>query len=102
MPVVVPGGPGEILREAVMGGQQDEISGRLPGGLSVGHWSDPAGMTGCTVVLAPDGAVGGVDVRGGRRGRWGPMRCTPARSSIRSMASCWPAAAPSGWPRPKA
>ena len=53
------------------GGQQDEISGRLPGGLSVGHWSDLAGMTGCTVVLAPDGAVGGVDVRGGAPGTLG-------------------------------
>jgi L-aminopeptidase/D-esterase-like protein len=71
MPVVVLGRSGEILREAVMGGQQDEISGRLPGGMSVGHWSDPVGMTGCTVVLAPDGAVGGVDVRGGASGTLG-------------------------------
>jgi L-aminopeptidase/D-esterase-like protein len=38
---------------------------RLPGGVSAGHWTDPAGRTGCTVVLAPDGAVAGVDVRGG-------------------------------------
>jgi len=30
----------------------------------VGHWSDPVGRTGCTVVIARDGAVGGVDVRG--------------------------------------
>ena len=37
----------------------------LPGGVSVGHWTDAAGRTGCTVVLVPDGAVGGVDVRGG-------------------------------------
>ncbi|HWF25006.1 MAG TPA: P1 family peptidase [Solirubrobacteraceae bacterium] len=36
----------------------------LPGGISAGHWTDPVGRTGCTVVLAPDGAVGGVDVRG--------------------------------------
>jgi L-aminopeptidase/D-esterase-like protein len=71
MPVVVLARSGEILREAVMGGQQDEISGRLPGGMSVGHWSDPVGMTGCTVVLAPDGAVGGVDVRGGAPGTLG-------------------------------
>jgi L-aminopeptidase/D-esterase-like protein len=71
MPVVVLGKPGEILREAVMGGQQDEISGRLPGWISVGHWSDLVGMTGCTVVLAPGGAVGGVDVRGGALGTLG-------------------------------
>jgi L-aminopeptidase/D-esterase-like protein len=37
---------------------------RLPRGISVGHWTDTAGRTGCTVVVAPDGAVGGVDVRG--------------------------------------
>jgi L-aminopeptidase/D-esterase-like protein len=37
---------------------------QLPRGISVGHWTDAVGRTGCTVVLAPDGAVGGVDVRG--------------------------------------
>ena len=38
---------------------------RLPAGVSVGHWTDARGQTGCTVVLVPGGAVGGVDVRGG-------------------------------------
>jgi len=37
---------------------------QLPRGISIGHWTDPVGRTGCTVVLAPDGAVSGVDVRG--------------------------------------
>jgi len=37
---------------------------QLPRGISVGHWTDAVGRTGCTVVLAPEGAVGGVDVRG--------------------------------------
>jgi len=37
-------------------------------GISVGHYSDYAGATGCTVVLCPEGAVGGVDVRGGAPG----------------------------------
>ena len=37
---------------------------QLPGGISVGHWTDVKGQTGCTVILAPEGAVGGVDVRG--------------------------------------
>ena len=36
----------------------------LPPGFQVGHWSDPVGRTGCTVVIAAEGAVGGVDVRG--------------------------------------
>jgi L-aminopeptidase/D-esterase-like protein len=39
-----------------------------PEGFSIGHWTDAAGMTGCTAVLAPAGARGGVDVRGGGPG----------------------------------
>jgi len=31
----------------------------------VGHWTDPVGMTGCTVVLCATAATAGVDVRGG-------------------------------------
>jgi L-aminopeptidase/D-esterase-like protein len=42
-----------------------EAAARLPGDVSVGHWTDAAGRTGCTVVLVPGGAVSGVDVRGG-------------------------------------
>ena len=34
-------------------------------GVLVGHAHDPEALTGCTVVLTPEGAVGGVDVRGG-------------------------------------
>ncbi len=37
-------------------------------GLLVGHWTDLDAATGCTVVLAPQGAVAGVDVRGGAPG----------------------------------
>ncbi len=38
-------------------------------GVRVGHWSDPLAQTGCTVVLLPpDGAVAGVDVRGAAPG----------------------------------
>src|SRR5262245_30406994 len=43
----------------------------LPRGVTVGHWSDMRGRTGCTVVLVPDGAVAGVDVRGGAPGTMG-------------------------------
>ena len=42
-----------------MFGQITDVSG-----ISVGHWSDFDGATGCTVILASDGAVGGVEVRG--------------------------------------
>lgn len=37
-------------------------------GLEAGHYTDDANGTGCTVVLCRDGAVGGVDVRGGSPG----------------------------------
>lgn len=37
-------------------------------GIAVGHWTDLDAATGCTVVLTPQGAVAGVDVRGGAPG----------------------------------
>ncbi|HEX2194314.1 MAG TPA: P1 family peptidase [Candidatus Limnocylindria bacterium] len=37
-------------------------------GLQVGHWTDATAATGCTVILAPEGAVAGVDVRGAAPG----------------------------------
>jgi len=37
-------------------------------GLKVGHWTDLEAATGCTVILCPEGAVAGVDVRGGAPG----------------------------------
>ena len=37
-------------------------------GLLVGHFTDSRRPTGCSVVLVPDGAVGGVDVRGAAPG----------------------------------
>ena len=50
---------------------------RLPVGVSVGHWTDAAGRTGCTVVLVPGGAVPGVDVRGGAPGTLGTDALRP-------------------------
>lgn len=32
---------------------------------AIGHYTDPVGATGCTAIVAPKGAVGGVDVCGG-------------------------------------
>lgn len=40
---------------------------RVPG-IEVGHFTDPRRPTGCTVILAREGAVGGVDVRGAAPG----------------------------------
>lgn len=37
-------------------------------GIRVGHATDEIGCTGCTVVLCPDGTVGGVDIRGSAAG----------------------------------
>lgn len=37
-------------------------------GIKVGHWTNRRAATGCTVVLCPDGATGGVDVRGAAPG----------------------------------
>jgi len=37
-------------------------------GIEVGHFTDPRRPTGCTVVIARGGAVGGVDVRGAAPG----------------------------------
>ncbi len=39
-----------------------------PAGFRIGHWTDEAGRTGCTAVIAPEGTRGGVDVRGGGPG----------------------------------
>jgi L-aminopeptidase/D-esterase-like protein len=38
------------------------------GGFRVGHWTHEDGHTGCSVVLAPPGALGAVAVRGGAPG----------------------------------
>lgn len=37
-------------------------------GIMIGHWTNLEAATGCTVILCPDGAVAGVDVRGGAPG----------------------------------
>jgi L-aminopeptidase/D-esterase-like protein len=36
--------------------------------LAIGHWTDPVGMTGCTVIIPPPGNVTSVSVRGGGPG----------------------------------
>jgi len=59
---------------------------RLPAGVSAGHWTDAAGRTGCTVVLAPGGAVAGVDVRGGAPGTLGTDELRPGRTAERAHA----------------
>jgi len=41
---------------------------QLPPGFRIGHWSDPAAQTGCTVILCPASTVGGCDIRGNSPG----------------------------------
>lgn len=50
----------------------------LPDGVSVGHFTDEDGLTGCTAILAPGGAVTGVDVRGAAPGTLGTDALRPA------------------------
>jgi L-aminopeptidase/D-esterase-like protein len=47
---------------------QGEAAVGLPSGVRVGHFTDARRPTGCTVLLCPEGAVCGVDVRGGAPG----------------------------------
>ena len=58
--------------------QERRGQGQLPEGVSIGHWTDGDGRTGCTVVLTPDGAMGGVDVRGAASTTLGTDALRPA------------------------
>jgi len=37
----------------------------LPAGFTVGHWTDPVALTGCTVILCDGAATAGVHMGGG-------------------------------------
>ena len=50
----------------------------LPDGVSVGHHTDEQGLTGCTAILVPGGAVTGVDVRGAAPGTLGTDALRPS------------------------
>lgn len=58
----------------------------LPGGVTVGHWTEEKARTGCTVVLAEGGAVAGVDVRGGAPGTLGTDALRPGTIVDRTHA----------------
>jgi L-aminopeptidase/D-esterase-like protein len=55
-----------LSEESLMNAKSGTITD-VPG-IRVGHATDPIGLTGCTVVLCENGAVGGVDQRGGAPG----------------------------------
>jgi L-aminopeptidase/D-esterase-like protein len=50
----------------------------LPDGVSVGHYTDEQGLTGCTAILVPGGAVTGVNVRGAAPGTLGTDALRPS------------------------
>jgi len=61
--------PGRVEALTAAGGGSAAAGGLTDvAGLRVGHFTDSRRPTGCTVVLAEDGAVCGVDVRGGAPG----------------------------------
>jgi L-aminopeptidase/D-esterase-like protein len=62
-----------------MGSQPVSGGVRFPAGMTIGHWTDQAGRTGCTVIIAAAGAMGGVDVRGGAPGTLGTDALRPTR-----------------------
>src|SRR5918997_5555292 len=61
----------------------------LPGGFTVGHWSDHEGGTGCTVVLAPEGTVAAGEVRGGGPGTRESELLSPAANAPGVQAICF-------------
>ncbi|HET8592325.1 MAG TPA: P1 family peptidase, partial [Solirubrobacterales bacterium] len=58
----------------------------LPKGFSVGHWSDPEGLTGCSVVIPPPGTRGGVWLQGGGPGTRETDTLNPLSSSEEASA----------------
>ena len=46
-------------------------------GIRVGHWSDESALTGCTVILPPQGTVASCEVRGGAPGTRGTDMLQP-------------------------
>ena len=59
-----------MTSEMIVNSGSDPHSGSIVDvpGLQVGHWTLDERLTGCSVVLAPAGAVGAVDVRGAAPG----------------------------------
>ena len=68
-------------------------------GVRVGHWTDPVGLTGCTVILCPEGSVAAADVRGGAPGTLGTDALRPGTLIPGAHAFLLTGAARSAWRR---
>ncbi|MGH9441263.1 MAG: P1 family peptidase [Thermoanaerobaculia bacterium] len=66
------------------------MSGALPAGFRIGHWTDSARRTGCTAVLAGGVCAGAADVRGGAPGTRETQLFTPGNlvSRIDAVVLC--------------
>ncbi|HKP89524.1 MAG TPA: hypothetical protein VJT75_06060, partial [Thermoleophilaceae bacterium] len=60
----------------------------LPRGITIGHWTDRDALTGCTVVLAPEGTVAAGEVRGGGPGTRESELLSPAANAPGVQAVC--------------
>jgi L-aminopeptidase/D-esterase-like protein len=80
------------------------VPGRITdvAGITVGHWTDPIALTGCTVVLCPDGTMGSGEVRGGAPGTRETDLLRPGTLVQAVNAVLLTGGARSGWPRPTA
>jgi L-aminopeptidase/D-esterase-like protein len=58
----------------------------LPAGVTVGHWTDREGWTGCTAILAPPGTVSGGEVHGGAPGTREFYLLSPATAALGAQA----------------
>ena len=60
----------EMASQTIVNSAQNALVGSIVDvpGLQVGHFTLNERLTGCSVVLAPQGAVGAVDVRGAAPG----------------------------------
>ncbi len=60
---------------------------RIPEGVTVGHWTDREGWTGCTAIIGPAGCVSAGEIRGGGPGTrefdlLSPATSTPGAQAI--------------------
>lgn len=69
-------------------------------GVGVGHWTDPVGRTGCTVIVLPPGTTASYECRGGAPASRELTVLEPDKSVSRVDAVLLTGGPPSGWPPP--